>query len=288
MRIIPIGFLAPNTGAIFVGALDPHTSGLWSVFGLKRMLSSYSGALVRLRRGSDNAEQDIGYLPDGTLDSAAALSFAGAGSAYLVRAYDQSGNANHFDATESSRQPVVINVGTYPGVIIFDGLNDILTTATMTPAVSALTFAGRYRLRSISDTSKTQSIITHGNAGFTGHSPMLYQHQGVNNKTAAYLFENGTYTAKDFAGFSTAEVADVLVGNRALAGTARINLWRGGASIPGDAADLGISTANFTAERVSIGAVYPENVQYAQMDAKWFAVWGVEKSASAAAISLAL
>ena len=58
--IYPAGALG---GPAFVGALDAYASGLagaWSVS--RRLLTSYSGPLVRVRRSSDNAEQDIGFL----------------------------------------------------------------------------------------------------------------------------------------------------------------------------------------------------------------------------------
>ena len=47
--------------AAFVGALDDYTANLsaaWSV--ARRLLGSYSGALLRVRRSSDDAEEDIG------------------------------------------------------------------------------------------------------------------------------------------------------------------------------------------------------------------------------------
>jgi hypothetical protein len=287
MRIIPIGFFAPNTGAIFVGALDPHASDLWSVFGLKRLLSSYTGPLIRIRRSSDNSEQDVGYLSSGLLDSPAALAFAGASSAYVVRTYDQSGNGNNFESTETAKQPRLVNSGVYDGSIIFDGVDDILTSVSSTPAVPALTFAGRYRLRSVSDTSKTQSIITHGNAATVGRNPMLYQHQGANNSNAAYVFEGSVYVTKDYPTPSTVENAEVLIGDRLLTNASKIELWRAGAKLTGTLGVTGGTTAGFTEEPVYVGG-YPGGLQLAQMDAKWFAVWEVEKSASAAAISLAL
>lgn len=37
-------------------------------YGLRKLRSGYSGAAIRVRRGMDNTEQDIGFLPNGDLD----------------------------------------------------------------------------------------------------------------------------------------------------------------------------------------------------------------------------
>ena len=47
----------------FVGAFDAYSNDIdatWSV--ARRVLSSYTGPLVRVRRSNDNQELDIGYL----------------------------------------------------------------------------------------------------------------------------------------------------------------------------------------------------------------------------------
>lgn len=90
----------------FVGALDGYATnalGLWSIS--KRLLSSYTGALIRVRRGSDNAEQDIGFDAAGNLDGPALTAFVGGGSWFFRWIYDETGNGYHIGNATAAAQP---------------------------------------------------------------------------------------------------------------------------------------------------------------------------------------
>jgi hypothetical protein len=90
----------------FVGPLDGFSAnaiGLWSIS--KRLLTSYTGALIRVRRSSDNAESDIGADAAGNLDSAALTSFVGGGSWFLRWVYDETGNGHHIGNSTAAAQP---------------------------------------------------------------------------------------------------------------------------------------------------------------------------------------
>jgi hypothetical protein len=97
----------------FVGPLDAYTSGMVGAYSvIRRLLLSYEGALVRLRRSSDDAEQDIGVTGSGELDTAAIASFVGANSAYVTMVYDQSGNSRNYLQATAALQPRLVNAGT--------------------------------------------------------------------------------------------------------------------------------------------------------------------------------
>jgi hypothetical protein len=86
--------------------------------------SIYNGPLVRVRRSSDNAETDIGTLSadangDKFLDSAALLTFVGAGNGFVTVWYDQSGNARNVSQTTVNNQPRIVNAGVYASEINF-------------------------------------------------------------------------------------------------------------------------------------------------------------------------
>lgn len=97
---------------------------------VRKLRNDYAGACMRVRRSSDNAEQDIGF--DGTdLDTASLLSFVGAGSGYLHTWYDQSGNSNSPTQATTAAQPLIVASGvlnTEGGkpAIKFDGVDDYL------------------------------------------------------------------------------------------------------------------------------------------------------------------
>ena len=80
----------------FTGILDTYT-GATVAYSLRRLSSSYTGALIRVREDSGNTQTDIGYDSNGDLDTAAIASHCGANNGYIVKWYDQSGNTNkHF------------------------------------------------------------------------------------------------------------------------------------------------------------------------------------------------
>ena len=92
-------------------SLDTY-NGATAAYSLRRLSSSYSGSLIRVRRSSDNAEQDIGFDSNNVLDESALTTFVGAGNnGYIVKWYDQSGNS--YDETQStaSAQPQIVNTG---------------------------------------------------------------------------------------------------------------------------------------------------------------------------------
>lgn len=102
----------------FTGVLDGYSSGLagaWSVS--RRLLSSYSGPLIRVRESTGNTELDIGSNSNGELDTSTLLSFCGSGDGCVVRVYGQSDAINMQQSTASA-QPKIVSSGslnTYEG-----------------------------------------------------------------------------------------------------------------------------------------------------------------------------
>ena len=79
-------------------------TGAWSMW--RRVLSSYAGALIRVRTAS-GAEHDIGYVPATNLLDAEALALAvGVESWTLAAVYDQSGNARDIGQSTVAQQPI--------------------------------------------------------------------------------------------------------------------------------------------------------------------------------------
>jgi hypothetical protein len=85
----------------------PNASAAYS---LRKLSSSYTGNCIQVRRSSDNALQNIGFV-NNVLDTASLLSFVGAGSGFVRTWYDQSGNARNATQTTSANQPIVVNSG---------------------------------------------------------------------------------------------------------------------------------------------------------------------------------
>lgn len=97
----------------FRGALDTLTTGLESAWSVgRRLRSAYTGAVVRVRRSSDNVEQDFsGSGASGAVDASAVAAFCGAGDGFLTTIYDQSGLARNLTQATTTNQPLVVSAG---------------------------------------------------------------------------------------------------------------------------------------------------------------------------------
>jgi hypothetical protein len=88
--------------------LYPSAAAAYSV---RKLRSAYSGSAIRVRRASDNTEQDIGFS-SGNLDTTALTTFCSGTDGFVTTWYDQSGNG--YDATQSTAasQPQIVSNGT--------------------------------------------------------------------------------------------------------------------------------------------------------------------------------
>jgi len=90
--------------------LDQY-SGAAAAYSLRKLRTAYTGSAIRVRRSSDNSEQDIGFTSAGDLDTASLKTFVGANSGFVTTWYDQSGNARNATQTTAANQPRVVNAG---------------------------------------------------------------------------------------------------------------------------------------------------------------------------------
>ena len=90
--------------------LDTY-SGADAAYSLRKLSTTYSGSAIRVRRSSDNGEQNIGFDGDGNLDTTSLLSFVGSGNGYVKTWYDQSGNNKYAYNNASANQPIIVLSG---------------------------------------------------------------------------------------------------------------------------------------------------------------------------------
>ena len=90
--------------------LDTY-SGAAAAYSLRLLDSTYTGSAIRVRRSSDNTEQDIGFNVFSELDTVSLLAFAGTGDAFVKVWYDQSGNSNDATQTNTAKQPKIVSSG---------------------------------------------------------------------------------------------------------------------------------------------------------------------------------
>lgn len=92
-------------------------------YGMRKLDKDYSGNCIRVRRGSDNTESDIGFV-NGNLDTASLKTFVGTSTSdtgYVVTWYDQSGNSRNATQATAANQPYII----WGGVVTRQGTNNM-------------------------------------------------------------------------------------------------------------------------------------------------------------------
>lgn len=98
-----------------------------AAFSTRKLSTTYAGQCLRLRRSSDNAESDFGFV-DNVLDVAAIATFIGGGSGFAVTWYDQSGNTRDVIQATTANQPLYVASGqNSKPVLRSDGTNDRMT-----------------------------------------------------------------------------------------------------------------------------------------------------------------
>lgn len=92
--------------AAFSYLLDTY-SGAAAAYSLRKLRSAYTGNCIRVRRSSDNTEQNVGFV-NNVLDTASLLTFVGAGNGFVTTFYDQSGNSKDITQSTGVNQPRIV------------------------------------------------------------------------------------------------------------------------------------------------------------------------------------
>lgn len=159
-----------------------------AAYSLRLLRTAYAGSAVRIRRSSDDTEQDIGFS-SGNFDATSFSSFIGGGSGYVVTWYDQSGNGHNLPTGSFSEQPQLL-LNTFQGkpVINFDGSNDAFAITNFLSGSSALTLFGVDSVGASAGANNGHFVYVDG-AGSTSHYPFvdesIYDAFGANSRKSA-------------------------------------------------------------------------------------------------------
>lgn len=134
--------------------LDDLSISATGAYSLRKMRTAYAGSCIRVRRSSDNTEQDIGFVLN-VLDTASLLTFVGAGNGFVTTWYDQSGNGLNATQGTAGSQPSIVASG-------------VVTTSNSKPAVqfasSFLSFSnttpGNYSAFIVAGRTSTGHVLT--------------------------------------------------------------------------------------------------------------------------------
>jgi hypothetical protein len=107
-----------------------------AAYSTRKLRTAYSGSGLRVRRASDNAEQDIGFSLN-LLDTSSLTTFCAATDGFVVTWYDQSGNARDLTQATAGDQPQIVSGGSLlntvnsNGALNFDASQFMATTANV-------------------------------------------------------------------------------------------------------------------------------------------------------------
>ena len=199
----------------------------FSGYSLRKLIDSYNGPAIRVRRSSDNSELDIGFSGPEDLDTAALLNFVGSGDGFVTIWYDQNGSSNAVQ-TATAMQPSIVTAGVIETVdngrpsINFgfqDNLTILATTNTLStsPGITGLFVAeynspndwmiiqsqwndGVYRTHFSFHNAGTDGVTINGNRTLLGVGAVVPQGQTATigyavGPSGSFLSTDGTQTS---------------------------------------------------------------------------------------------
>jgi hypothetical protein len=217
-----LGFGTAPGGAAFVGALDAFTAGLsgaWSV--ARRLVASYTSALIRVRRSSDNAELDINAF-NGILDVASIASFCSGTTGFVSTIYNQFGIASNLTAA-AANQGRIYNAG---AVIVKNGLPMIEV-----PPAATVGYAASFA-------AQTPTAVSY--AGVVSPVGIGNYHGQVGNPSTSFapngailLYESSATTMQPFVAFGSrgnaiATTSGTLVSAGCVIGASNTTVYKNG------------------------------------------------------------
>ena len=102
------GFRSGGGGG-FVGLLNEYPNAAVA-YSLRLLDNTYTSDAIRVRRASDNIEQDIGFV-NNKLDTATLTTFCSGTDGFVTTWYDQSGNAYNATQSTAAEQPQIVSSG---------------------------------------------------------------------------------------------------------------------------------------------------------------------------------
>ena len=157
--------------------------GAVAAYSLRKLRYGYNGNAIRVRRSSDDTEQDIGFDSNGDLDTTALTAFCAGTNGFVTTWYDQSTVGRNATQTTAIRQPQIVSSGN----ITTDGGKPALTfngNYWLEIVNRPLTSATRYAFFAVANAQTNQTyemLFTQSNS--TGNSACIEfrRNSGGNN-----------------------------------------------------------------------------------------------------------
>lgn len=102
-----------NIGSLVAGGVNFKVKDIEVAFSLRLVVPTYTGNAIKIRRESDNAEQDIAFV-GGLVDVASAETFCSGTNGYVVKIYNQkAGKAGDALQETADSQPLCVENGVF-------------------------------------------------------------------------------------------------------------------------------------------------------------------------------
>ena len=176
----PITIYATRTEVSGRSGLLADYPGAAAAYSLRLLDTDYTGSAIRVRRASDNAEQDIGFDSNGDLDTTALATFCSGTDGFVKVWYDQSGNGLDAEQTTTGAQPKV-----------YDSVNGVIEDGSVGNEKPAVFFNGT------TTSLLTSSVLISGAVGRSMFA-VAKDTYTVNNATIISLTNSTTTSSGDF------------------------------------------------------------------------------------------
>jgi hypothetical protein len=158
-------------------------------YSLRKLSSSYTGNAIRVRRQSDNTEQDIGFHTNNNLNTSALTTFCAGTNGFVTTWYDQSGNNRNATQSSAAQQPQIVTLG---AIILENNLPSIRTNGSnQRMLLNALPLVGNYTISLVSALKSFGGGITNMYLGNTGRNGYLYPRETGTNLSIRHDGEVG-------------------------------------------------------------------------------------------------
>ena len=177
--------------------LDDY-SGAAGAYSLRLLSSTYSGNAIKVRRASDNTEQDIGFS-NNELDTSSLETFCSGTDGFVTTWYDQSGNSYNITQATAADQPKIVSSGTSLGYV------ENSTTPTQLIASSLNWINGtNYSVFGAMQNYGQAMFIAGATAGYAAVSRVSNTATAASQFTEGNRYQNGTLIGPTWGDMHTA------------------------------------------------------------------------------------
>jgi hypothetical protein len=184
-----------------IGALDGLGTTIYTqtvgAYALRRLFGLYAGPQVRLRRSTDNAETDVYFNIDGSIQNLNLTTWLGGGTAYVKTWYDQSGNGNNVTQATAGSQPILTAPSGQAAYIRFQSK---IMTGPNVFGTSSVT--NMHMISTIRDNVRSNNYFISLNGTNTGNPGRFFIHGPYSNGT--WYWDPGSVTTDRASGATSA------------------------------------------------------------------------------------